>query len=102
MAATYATEGQMWRRYTPKEEHHDTALPSEGKALMLHYGLPEDALQFYFVHGDANDEHGDICEDILKRYCTTREQQRKALEAARFRWANHEARQDIIVEYFVR
>lgn len=102
LASTYATEGQMWRRYTPKEEYGDSGLPSEGKALQLHYGLPEESLEFYFVHSDANDEHGDICEDILKRYCTTRELQRKALDAARFRWDNHEARQDIIYYYFIR
>ncbi|HLQ35771.1 MAG TPA: iron-containing redox enzyme family protein [Chloroflexota bacterium] len=102
LAATYATEGQMWRRYTPKEEYHDVELPGEGKALEVYYGVPREALEFYRVHGDANDAHGDICEDILKRYCTTREQQRKAMNAARFRWDNHEARQDIIYEYFAR
>jgi pyrroloquinoline-quinone synthase len=102
LAATYATEGQMWRRYTPKEEHHDVDLPGEGKALKLHYGLPDEALEFYHVHGDANDEHGDICEGVLRRWCTTAELQRKALDAARFRWDNHEARQDIIYHYFIR
>jgi pyrroloquinoline-quinone synthase len=102
LAATYATEGQMWRRYTPTEEHRDTGLLSEGKALQRFFGIPEEALQFYLVHGDANDEHGTICEDILKRYCTMRTQQRKALDAARFRWANQEARADIIYRWYVK
>jgi coenzyme PQQ biosynthesis protein C len=102
LAATYATEGQMWRRYTPKEEHHDVDLPGEGEALQLFYGVPHEALEFYRVHGDANDEHGNICEDILTRYCTTREEQRSALDAARFRWDNHEARQDIIYYHFAQ
>ena len=101
LAATYATEGQMWRRYTPKEEHRDDRLPGEGEALRLHYGLPDEAMEFFDVHSDANDEHGDICESILKQYGTTKEQQRKALAAARFRWENHEARQSLIYRYFV-
>ncbi|NIO09460.1 MAG: hypothetical protein GTO40_16230 [Deltaproteobacteria bacterium] len=101
LAATYATEGQMWRRYTPKEEHRDTKLMGEGEALKKYYGLPNSALEFFNVHSDANDEHGDICEKILKNYCVTRELQRKALSAARFRWDNHETRRDIIYHYFV-
>ena len=101
VAATYATEGGMWRRYTPREEHREEGLLSEGEALERYYGLPEDALEFYFVHSAANDEHGDIGESILKKYCTTKELQRKALAAARFRWDNQEARHDIVYRYFV-
>lgn len=101
LAATYATEGQMWRRYTPKEEHRDEHILGEGEVLKKVYGLPEEALEFYYVHSDANDEHGDICERILKQYCTTQELQRKALAAARFRWDNHQTRHDIIYRYFV-
>ena len=33
VAATYATEGRMWKRYTPKEEHREEGLLSEGEAL---------------------------------------------------------------------
>jgi len=73
----------------------------EGEALARHYGLPQEALQFYHVHSDANDEHGDINEAILKKYCVTAEQQEKALAAARFRWENQETRHDIIYRYFV-
>lgn len=101
LAATYATEGQMWRRYTPKEEHGDAGLLHEGDALKKYYDLPEEALEFYFVHSDANDEHGDICEDLLRKHCTTIQMQRKALTAARFRWDNHQARTDLIYRYFV-
>jgi coenzyme PQQ biosynthesis protein C len=101
VAATYATEGRMWKRYTPKEEHGEEGLLHEGEALRRHYDLPEAALQFYHVHSDANDEHGDINEAILKKYCVSRELQEKALDAARFRWENQETRHDIIYRYFV-
>ena len=101
LASTYATEGQMWRRYTPTDEHGDQKLMGEGEALRKFYGLPDSALEFYNVHSDANDEHGDICENILRKYCTTQELQRKALAAARFRWDNHESRHDIVYRYFV-
>jgi pyrroloquinoline-quinone synthase len=101
VAATYATEGRMWKRYTPKQEHNEDGLLGEGEALMRHYGLTQDALIFYHVHSDANDEHGDINEGILKKYCTTVELQEKALAAARFRWENQETRSDIVYRYFV-
>ena len=68
---------------------------------MRHYGLPKGALLFYNVHSDANDEHGNINEAILKKYCISAEQQEKALAAARFRWENQEARNDIVYRYFV-
>jgi len=101
VAATYATEGRMWKRYTPKEEHKEDGLLGEGEALMRHYGLTEEALLFYHVHSDANDEHGDINEAILKKYCATAELQEKSLAAARFRWENQETRSDIVYRYFV-
>ena len=101
VAATYATEGRMWKRYTPKEEHREEGLLGEGEALVQYYGLPRDALLFYNVHSDANDDHGDINEAILKKYCISVEQQEQALAAARFRWENQEARSDIIYQYFV-
>ncbi len=101
VAATYATEGRMWKRYTPKVEHKEDGLLGEGEALMRHYGFSKDALLFYNVHSDANDEHGDINEAILKKYCLTAEQQQAAFAAARFRWENQETRHDIIYRYFV-
>ena len=101
VAATYATEGRMWKRYTPKEEHKEDGLLDEGEALERHYGLAQEALEFYRVHSDANDQHGDINEAILKKYCVTAEFQEKALAAARFRWENQETRNDIIYRYFV-
>ena len=100
VAATYATEGRMWKRYTPKAEHKEEGLLDEGEALDVITALPEDALLFYHVHSDANDEHGDINEAILKKYCVSAEQQEKALAAARFRWENQETRHDIIYRYF--
>ena len=36
-----------------------------------HYGFSEERLLFYHVHSDANDEHGDINEAILKKYCVS-------------------------------
>lgn len=101
VAATYATEGRMWKRYTPKEEHREEGILKEGEALKRHYGLSDEALQFFHVHSDANDEHGDINEAILKKFCVTRELQRAAFAAARFRWENQETRHDIIYKYFV-
>ena len=100
VAATYATEGRMWKRYTPKTEHKEDGLLNEGEALRRHYGIPEDGLLFFHVHSDANDEHGDINEAILKKYCVSADQQEKALAAARFRWENQETRHDIIYRYF--
>lgn len=100
VAATYATEGRMWKRYTPKAEHKEDGLLNEGEALRRHYGIPEDALLFYHVHSDANDEHGDINEAILKKYCVSADLQERALAAARFRWDNQETRHDIIYRYF--
>jgi pyrroloquinoline-quinone synthase len=101
VAATYATEGRMWKRYIPKNEHREEGLLAEEEALKRHYGIPAEALQFYHVHSDANDEHGDINETLLKKYCVTAELQDKALAAARFRWENQETRNDIIYRYFV-
>jgi len=101
VAATYATEGRMWKRYTPKQEHKEDGLLNEGEAMARHYGLPNDALLFYHVHSDANDEHGNINEAILKKYCVTAEAQEKAQAAARFRWENQETRSDIVYRYFV-
>lgn len=100
VSATYATEGGMWKRYTPKKEHGREDFLDEGEALMRYYGVPEAALEFYRVHSDANDDHGDINEQILKKFCVTSELQRKALEAARFRWDNQETRHDIAYRYF--
>ncbi len=100
VAATYATEGGMWKRYTPESEHGRDDFLDEGEALHRYYGVPKAALQFYYVHSHANDEHGDINERILKQFCNTKELQRKALDAARFRWDNQEARHDIVYRYF--
>ncbi|HVO93579.1 MAG TPA: hypothetical protein VMT22_12095, partial [Terriglobales bacterium] len=47
VAATYATEGRMWKRYTPRSEHREEGLLSEGEAMARHYGLPREALLFY-------------------------------------------------------
>jgi pyrroloquinoline quinone (PQQ) biosynthesis protein C len=69
--------------------------------LRRHYSLSQEAPQFYHVHSDANEEHGDTNEAILKQYCVTEEHQEKALAAARFKWENQETRHDIIYRHCV-
>ena len=102
LAATYATEGSMWRRYLPKQEKgQDESFIGEAEALKRFYGFTEEALEFFYVHGGANDPHGEIAEGLLKKYCVTKELQRKAIAAARFRWDHQEARADIIYRHFV-
>jgi pyrroloquinoline-quinone synthase len=102
LAATYAGEGAAWKRYDPPEEKHREAgyLP-EGQAFKKFYGVPDAALEFYHVHEDANTGHDEITETILKKYCTTRELQRKAIAAARFRWEVQQARSDIVYYHYV-
>src|SRR5207244_10709015 len=55
IAATYATEGRMWKRYTPKEEHREEGLLTEEEAMKSHYRLPQAALQCYHVHTKVHD-----------------------------------------------
>src|SRR5262245_53274072 len=53
------------------------------KALRRH-GLPEDALEFYAIHVEAEEEHGANAEGVLAAFAQTREQQ--ALIRRAFQW----------------
>ena len=53
------------------------------KALR-HYGIPQDAMEFYFIHIEAEDEHGGNAEAALEPFTRTREQQ--ALIRRAFQW----------------
>ena len=102
LAATYAGEGAAWRRYDPPAAHAQEVnhLP-EGQAFKKLYGVPDEALEFYHVHEDADTGHDEITETLLKKYCTTKELQRRAIAAARFRWEIQQARADIVYYHYV-
>src|SRR5438094_16069 len=53
------------------------------KALR-HYDIPRDAMEFYFVHVEAEEEHGGNAEAALEPFTRTREQQ--ALVRRAFQW----------------
>jgi pyrroloquinoline quinone (PQQ) biosynthesis protein C len=53
------------------------------KAL-AHYDISDDALEFYRIHVEAEEEHGDNAERALAPFVQTREQQ--ALVRHAFRW----------------
>ena len=59
-----------------------------GAAMILraleHYRLPDDALEFYRIHVEAEEEHGDNAERAVAPFVQTREQQ--ALVRHAFRW----------------
>ena len=48
------------------------------------YGIPRDAMEFYFIHIEAEDEHGGNAEAALEPFTRTREQQ--ALIRRAFQW----------------
>lgn len=53
------------------------------KALR-NYGIPRDAMDFYFIHVEAEEEHGGNAEAALEPFTRTREQQ--ALVRRAFQW----------------
>src|SRR5207245_376285 len=53
------------------------------KALR-HYTIPRDAMEFYFIHVEAEEEHGGNAEAALAPFTRTREQQ--ALVRRAFQW----------------
>lgn len=59
-----------------------------GAAVLLQalrrYGLPDEALEFYAIHVEAEEEHGGNAEEALAPYAQTREQQ--ALIRRAFQW----------------
>ena len=48
------------------------------------YGIPQDAMEFYFIHIEAEEEHGGNAEEALAPFARTREQQ--ALIRRAFQW----------------
>ena len=104
VAATYATEGRMWKRYIrQRRSTKKMGYLNEGEALLrrLWHSMRMRCC-FTHVHSDANDEHGDINEAILKQYCVSAPTcKKRRYAAARFRWENQETRHDIIYRYFV-
>jgi pyrroloquinoline-quinone synthase len=67
MSAQLAGEGQ----YPPAAEKL-----SEG--FQKHYGLSAEHAAFFDVHGEADEEHGDLAANIVRRYLVTPELQEQA------------------------
>jgi len=44
------------------------AMAAMGKGLMAHYDLPPEKVRFFTVHVDADEDHGQIAEDIAVAY----------------------------------
>ena len=65
---------------------YSTVLP----ALREKYGFDEHTIEHFWLHCEADVEHGGRAFDALERYCTTRELQERAVhfarESARMRW----------------
>jgi pyrroloquinoline-quinone synthase len=59
-------------------------------ALRNHYKFAEPDIEHFWLHIEADEEHGDDAFDVLEKYCTTPEQRRLAVqwayESARMRW----------------
>jgi pyrroloquinoline-quinone synthase len=52
------------------------------KGLRDHYDLPPQALRFFTVHDEADEEHGSLAEEIAERYLVAPELQRLTREVA--------------------
>jgi pyrroloquinoline-quinone synthase len=78
-AGTIGTESQSPRLYT-------RVLP----ALREIYQFPEDVIEHFWLHSEADVEHSNRGFEALERHCTTRELQEMAIhyarESARRRW----------------
>jgi pyrroloquinoline-quinone synthase len=65
---------------------YSTVLP----ALREKYGFDEHTIEHFWLHVDADTEHGGRAFDLLEQYCTTRELQERAVhfarESAKMRW----------------
>jgi pyrroloquinoline-quinone synthase len=59
-------------------------------ALREIYKFPEEDIEHFWLHVDADEEHGGRAFELLERHCTTRELQEMAIyyagESARLRW----------------
>lgn len=67
MAAQLAGEGQ----YPP-------AVEKLAAGFQKNYGLSHDQVAFFDVHGEADEDHGTLAEDIINRYLVTPELQAQA------------------------
>jgi pyrroloquinoline-quinone synthase len=65
---------------------YSTVLP----ALREKYQFPEDVIEHFWLHIDADEEHGGRAFELLERYCTTEETRQQAIhwarESAKMRW----------------
>ncbi len=65
---------------------YSTVLP----ALREKYRLPEDVIEHFWLHIDADTEHGGRAFEVLEQFCTTEEQRQTAIhwarESAKMRW----------------
>jgi pyrroloquinoline quinone (PQQ) biosynthesis protein C len=79
VAANYGTESQSPLLY-------GSVLP----ALREIYQFPEDAIEHFWLHTDADEGHGSRLAEMLERHCTTEELRQMAIhfarESARWRW----------------
>ncbi|HLG73859.1 MAG TPA: iron-containing redox enzyme family protein [Chloroflexota bacterium] len=87
MAAQLAGEGQA-----------PPAVMKTHEGLITHYGLSEEDAAFFSVHGEADEDHGSIVEDIIDKYIVTPELQaqaraliRRKLELQWDMWSTFEA-----------
>jgi pyrroloquinoline-quinone synthase len=74
--ASEAQEPQLFNKFLP--------------ALRKHWKFSEHDLEFWWLHAEADIEHGGRAFDILAKHCKTREQQDTAIwwagEGARMKW----------------
>jgi pyrroloquinoline-quinone synthase len=54
------------------------AMPLVAEGLQRHYGLSAEQSAFFSVHGEADEDHGSLIEDIIARYIVTPELQAQA------------------------
>jgi len=47
------------------------------------YGIPEEDLEFFFMHVEADEEHAGRAIELIRRYCTTEEQLEKCKRAVK-------------------
>src|SRR5919202_1779568 len=47
------------------------AMAALGKGLIEQYGLPRESVRFFTVHVEADEDHGQLAEDIALRYITS-------------------------------
>ncbi len=87
MSAQLAGEGQA-----------PPAVMKVHEGLVKHYGLSDDDAAFFSVHGEADEDHGSLVEEIIDKYIVTSELQdqaraviRRKLELQWDMWSTFEA-----------